>query len=120
MADNNIKVFLNEKRLFKPAPQLIEESNVNQWMLKNSIKDYDELIQKSKDIEWFWQKIAQDILTIENYDQVLDWQAPYAKWFTNTNYNIVQDALDRHKDSNKVAYFFEDEPGEIHARTAKE
>ncbi len=114
-----IDVLLKEKRVFKPSPQFIQQSNVKQWMDKQGIKTYEELLEKSQNLEWFWKETAKEVINIKNYKKVLDWKPPYAKWFTGAKYNIVSDALDRHKDKNKIAYVFESEPGETEKITYK-
>jgi len=116
----DVEVYLKEKRIFSPSKELVENSNVKKWMDKQNIKDYDTLLKKSEDIEWFWSEVAKDLISIGNYEKVLDWNLPYAKWFTGAKYNIVQDALDRHKDSDKIAYIFEGEPGEVENTTYKQ
>ncbi|HID27621.1 MAG TPA: acetyl-CoA synthetase, partial [Methanosarcinales archaeon] len=50
----DIEVLLLEKRVFQPPKELVEQSNVKKWMDEHRIKNYDELIEKSKDLEWFW------------------------------------------------------------------
>jgi acetyl-CoA synthetase len=119
MPQKDIDVLLKEKRIFKPNKELINQSNVKKWMDKHNIKTYDELLKKSQNTEWFWEEAAKEVITIKNYQKVLDWKSPYANWFTNTDYNIVNDALDRHKDKNKIAYIFEGEPGDIKKITYK-
>ncbi|MBT4805422.1 acetate--CoA ligase [Candidatus Woesearchaeota archaeon] len=116
----DVEVYLKEKRIFSPSKELVENSNVKKWMDKQNIKDYDALLKKSQDIEWFWGEVAKDLISIGDYEKVLDWKLPYAKWFTGAKYNIVQDALDRHKDSDKIAYIFEGEPGEVENTTYKQ
>ena len=120
MENKDVDVLLKEKRIFSPSKELVNNSNVKKWMDEQNIKDYDTLLKKSQDIEWFWGEVAKDLISIGDYEKVLDWKLPYAKWFTGANYNIVQDALDRHKDSDKIAYIFEGEPGEVEKTTYRQ
>lgn len=120
MSKSNIDVLLKEKRIFKPSKKIIQQSNVKKWMGEHKIKTYSELLKKSQNLEWFWKEAAKEVIGIKNYQKVLDWKAPYAKWFTGAKYNVVNDALDRHKDSDKIAYFFEGEPGDTKKITYKE
>lgn len=117
MVGEGIKVLLKEKRIFKPSKEFIENSNVKKWMDEHGIKDYDELLERSKDLEWFWGEVSKEV--VEWYKppkKVLEWKPPYVKWFLGAKYNIVHDALDKHaksKNKNKIAYIFEGEPGDI-------
>ena len=54
MAENStIDVLLEERRLFKPSEEFVEKTNVKRWMDKHGIKNYDELLEKARDLEWF-------------------------------------------------------------------
>ena len=124
MADENkqnIAVLLEENRLFNPPEKLVNESNVKKWMDEHGIKSYDELLEKAKDIEWFWGEVAKDV--VEWYEppkKVLEWNPPYSEWFVGAKYNIVHDALDKHMENgnrDKIAYIFEGEPGDTRKLT---
>jgi acetyl-CoA synthetase len=114
--DVSVDVLLKEHRVFVPSKELIENSNVKKWMNKHNIKTYDELLLKAKDIEWFWGEVSKDVVEwFKPYDQVLEWNLPWAKWFVGAKYNIVHDALDKHVKNwrkNKIAYIFVGEPGD--------
>ena len=117
MAEENIAVLLDEKRVFKPKEEFVNQTNVKQWMDKHNIKNLDELYKKGENWEWFWEEISKDLVEwYKPYDKVVEWNPPYAKWFVGAQYNIVHDALDRHVKSwrkNKVAFIFEGEPGDV-------
>jgi len=112
----DIQVLLSEKRVFEPNAELAANSNVMAWMKKHGLNTLDELLEKSQDIEWFWKEMADELLEFyKPYDKVLDWDAPWAKWFVGGEYNIVHDALDRHMKTDKkndVCFVFEGETGE--------
>jgi acetyl-CoA synthetase len=112
----DIQVLLAEDRVFEPPADLVAKSNVKAWMDKHGIKTYDELLEKCQDIEWYWGEMAKELMDFyKPYDKVLEWDAPWAKWFVGGEYNIVHDALDRHMKTdvkNKVCFRFEGEPGE--------
>jgi acetyl-CoA synthetase len=116
-AKQDISVLLAEDRVFHPKKEFVEQTNVKKWMDKFGIKDYDHLLEKSQDLEWFWGEAAKELLEFyKPYDKVLEWKAPWAKWFVGGEYNIVHDALDRHVKNgrkDKIAYIFEGEPGDI-------
>ncbi|RLI77749.1 acetate--CoA ligase, partial [Archaeoglobales archaeon] len=112
-----IASLLQEGRVFYPPDDLVENSNVKKFMDKHGIKSYDELLEKAKDVEWFWNEMVKEV-GIEWYkepEKTLEWNPPYVKWFIGAGYNIVNDALDRQARlrKNKVAYIWEGEPGDI-------
>lgn len=117
MAEENIQVLMDEKRVFKPKEDLVKNSNVKEWMEKHNIKTVDELYQKAENWQWFWEEISKDLVEwYKPYDKVVEWNAPWVKWFIGARYNIVHDALDKHAHSwrkNKVAFVFEGEPGDV-------
>ncbi len=118
----DIDVLLQEKRAFPPSSELVEQSNVKRWMNTHDIKDYDELLEKAKDIEWFWSEAEKEaeIEWFKPYDKVLEWNRPWAKWFVGAKCNIVHNAIDKHAKTwrkNKVAYIFEGEPGDVRKLT---
>jgi len=118
-----VDVLLKEKRIFKPDKKLTENSNVKKWMDEHGIKNYDELLEKSQDLEWFWGELSKDV--VEWYTppkKILEWNEPYSKWFIDAKYNIVHDALDKQVKlrPDKIAYIFEGEPGDVRKITYKE
>jgi len=121
MAEENISVLLDEKRVFKPKEEFVKQTNVKQWMDKHNIKNLDELHKKAENLKWFWEEISKDLVEwYKPYKEVLEWDAPWAKWFVGAKYNIVHDALDKHANSwrkNKVAFIFEGEPGDVQKLT---
>ena len=121
MSDKNISVLLDEKRVFKPSEEFVNKTNVKQWMNKHNIKSLEELHKKAEDREWFWGEISRDLVEwYKPYDKVVEWDAPWVKWFVGATYNIVHDALDKHVKTwrkNKVAFIFEGEPGDVQKLT---
>jgi acetyl-CoA synthetase len=121
MAEEDISVLMDEKRVFKPKDEFGNQTNVKQWMDKHGIKTLDELYKKAEDQVWFWDEISKELVEwYEPYTKVVEWDAPWVKWFVGAKYNIVHDALDKHAKSwrkNKVAYIFEGEPGDVQKLT---
>ena len=111
----NIDSMLNEQRIF-PAP---EEFSANAHV--KSRAEYDELVrQADEDPEAFWGNIAKELHWFEPWNKVLDWQAPWAKWFEGGKTNISYNCLDRHAATwrkNKAALIWEGEPGEVRTLT---
>jgi acetyl-CoA synthetase len=117
MAEENISVLLDEKRIFKPKDDFVNQTNVKRWMDKHGLKTLDDLHKKAENWEWFWDEISKDLVEwYKPYNKLVEWDAPWVKWFIGAKYNIVHDALDKHVKSwrkNKVAFIFEGEPGDV-------
>ena len=64
----------------------------------------------------YWAHQARLLLTWQqDFHTVLDWQSPYAEWFVGGKLNVAANCLDRHLESGhgeRVAYYWEGEPGE--------
>jgi len=117
MAEEDISVLLDEKRVFKPNEKFVNQTNVKQWMKKHNITNPEDIYKKAEDLKWFWEEISKDLVEwYKPYDSVVEWKPPNVKWFVGAKYNIVHDALDKHVNSwrkNKIAYIFEGEPGDV-------
>jgi acetyl-CoA synthetase len=73
---------------------------------------YDEA---EKDRLAFWEKQAHQLQWDAPWTTVLDWKVPFAKWFVGGKINASVNALDRHVAhgrGDRVAFFFEGEPGD--------
>jgi acetyl-CoA synthetase len=91
-----IKVSLEGKKLSKIGKQALENS------------------------EEFWEEQAKYLKWSKEWDKVLDWNPPFAKWFVGGKLNASVNCLDRHLDSdakNKVAIIWEGENGETNSFT---
>ena len=98
----------HENRLFPPSAEFVAQANAHAAM-------YDEA---EKDRLAFWEKQARELQWDAPWTTVLDWQVPFAKWFVGGKINASVNALDRHVNEgrgDRVAFFFEGEPGD--ART---
>lgn len=111
----DLEALLKEERVFEPSNEFLKKSNISKWMKKYGIKNYDELLQKSgENPEWFWDELAGEFEWFQNYEKVLKWNPPHAKWFLDGKFNIVYNALDRHVKNgkkDKIAYIWEAEDG---------
>ena len=97
---------VEDVKSYTPDPQYRK----NAWM-SDYQKTYAEFL---KNPEKFWEKKAKELDWIKPWDKVLEWDYPYAKWFTNAKLNITANCLDRHvNDSrrNKVALIWKGEEG---------
>ncbi|MFH1101234.1 MAG: acetate--CoA ligase [Methanobacteriota archaeon] len=121
MTSENISVLLDEKRVFTPSKEFVSQTNVKQWMDAHHIKTLDELYKKGEDWKWFWEEVSKDLVEwYTPYKNVVEWDAPWVKWFVGAQYNIAHDAVDKHAKSsrkNKVAIIFEGEPGDVRKLT---
>ena len=52
--------------------------------------------QAEADPEEFWAGQAKALTWFEPWEQVLDWQLPFAKWFVGGRLNVAFNCLDRH------------------------
>ena len=65
-------------------------------------------------LEKFWEHEAEKIPWFKRWGKVLDWDEPFAKWFTGGMLNASYGCIDVHLHSwrkNKVAIYWEDEQG---------
>ena len=65
--------------------------------------------------EQFWSDCAKNLIWFKQWDKVLDWNPPFAKWFQNGKLNAAYNCLDRHLTTNiknKAAIIWEGENGE--------
>ncbi len=124
MAKKDLEVLLKEERVFNPPEEFVEQSNIRKWMDEHDIKDYDELLSKAQDIEWYWGEVAKDLDWFKPWTKVLDdSNAPFFKWFVDGKINITHNAVDRHMKTerkNKVAYIWEGETGEVKKLTYRD
>jgi acetyl-CoA synthetase len=76
--------------------------------------------QASENYEKFWAEQAKNLLWYREWNNILDWNRPFAKWFVGGTLNASVNCLDRHVSSdakNKVAIIWEGESGEYKSFT---
>ena len=108
MAENvgGIEALLQEDRTFPPSEEFRKQANIA------DPKVYEEA---QRDPEGFWAKFAEELHWFRKWDKVLEWDPPYAKWFTGGKLNVSYNCIDRHLTSgrrNKAALIWEGEPGD--------
>ena len=106
-----LETFSQEDRRFPPPPEFVTQANV---------KDPAIYEQAAKDLEGFWAEQAKTLTWRKPFTKVLEWEAPYAKWFVGGELNISENCLDRHVRAGKgtkVAYHWEGEPGDTRTIT---
>ena len=108
MADveTTIDALLTEKRVFEPSAEF------RRGALWGDASLYE---QASRDPEAFWAEQARALHWFNEWDQVMEWNPPWVKWFVGGKLNAAYNCLDRHIEAGageKVAYFWEGEPGD--------
>ena len=119
MSEATIESILQEKRVFNPPQELASKAAIG------SMAEYREIYDSAtQDPTGFWGKLAESELHwFEKWDEVLDWQPPFAKWFVNGKINISYNCLDRHLTGDrrdKPALIWEGEPGDSRTYTYAE
>ncbi len=112
--------------LYQPPEEFSKQASVS------SMDQYREIYrQATEDPEGFWGRFAEkELHWFEKWSRVLEWEAPFAKWFVGGKTNMSYNCLDRHLltwRKNKAAIIWEGEPGdervltyqELHRRVAR-
>jgi acetyl-CoA synthetase len=114
VASDAIEGMLDEARTFPPPEDFKRDARTT------GAEIYDEA---DEDREGFWARQAAELEWFEDWDTILDWQAPYAKWFVGGKLNVSHNCLDRHVAAghgSQVAYHWEGEPGDTRTITYAE
>ena len=99
-----------ESRSFPPSEEFAAQANAT--------ADWYERADADRDA--FWAEQADRLHWHQRWDDVLDWQAPHAKWFVNGTLNVAYNCVDRHVEDghgDQVAIHFEGEPGDTRTIT---
>ena len=111
----NIDSVLHENRVFECAGDFRSQAHVR------GMDEYERLYKEAEtDPEAFWGAIASQLHWFQPWERVLDWNCPWAKWFSGGQINLSYNCLDRHVAShrrNKAAIIWEGEPGEVQTLT---
>jgi acetyl-CoA synthetase len=104
---NDIETLLNEQEIFEPTADFVAQTLV---------PDYEVYYEHSmRDVEAYWERVAEGFEWERRWDRVLDWSYPDAKWFVGARGNITLNCLDRHLESerkNKAALIWLGEDGQ--------
>ncbi len=107
----NIESTLTETRIFEPSDEFKAQARVQ------GLESYRRLCAEAEsDPDKFWGGIASELHWFRPWDKVLDWEPPFAKWFSGGEINLSYNCLDRHLSGprkNKAALIWESEPGEV-------
>jgi acetyl-CoA synthetase len=111
----NIDSTLQETRVFPPSPEFSSKAHIK------SLEEYERIYNEAKaDPEKFWGEVAEQLHWFKKWDRVLEWNAPWAKWFVGGEINLAYNCLDRHVQTwrrNKAAIIWEGEPGDTRTLT---
>src|SRR5579884_1300545 len=106
----NIESHLNEKRVFQPPRDFVKNARIK------SLGQYRRLYRESiRQPAKFWAREAGELFWRTKWNRLLEWKAPFAKWFVGGKLNASENCLDRHLAGprrNKAAIIWEGEPGD--------
>ncbi len=106
-----IEHLLEEGRSFPPPQGFRERANATA----------DLYLEADQDYEAFWERLAREKLTWRTpFKRTLEWDLPFAKWFTGGTLNVSENCVDRHVAAglgDKVAYHWIGEPGDTRTIT---
>ena len=111
--------------LWEPVPAWIQQSNLQRFMERHGISDYDTLFQRSiEDIAWFWEAVLEDldIRFYEPYTHIVDLsQGPaFPRWCVGGKMNIVHNCVDKWQETpvqHRIALRYESEEGHVRTLT---
>ncbi len=91
---------------YEPPEEFVRQANVN---------DPSVYEQAKQDYEGFWADRARELHWFEDFDTVLEWDPPEARWFGGGKINVSYNCLDHQVEKgngDKTALLWEgDEPG---------
>ena len=107
MAEGSINTYGSEAGTYEPPPAFVDHAlAVDRSLYEEAEADYEQ----------FWASQARSLLTwSRDFDQTLEWQLPFAKWFIGGELNVSANCLDRHVAAglgDRVAFYWEGEPGD--------
>jgi acetyl-CoA synthetase len=96
-----IETSLLEERRYPPPPDFAAQANAQPEIYE-------------RDFEEFWETEGRERVTwFEPFDELLEWEPPYARWYLGGKLNVCFNCVDRHVEAGnggKVAYYWEGEP----------
>jgi acetyl-CoA synthetase len=113
-APATIDALLQETRRFPPP---------NAFAAAAVVRDPAVYQRAHDDPEGFWAEAANRLDWFTHWERVLDWDAPWAKWFVGGTLNASYNCVDRHTQTwrrNKAAIIWEGEPGDSRVLTYRD
>ncbi len=108
-----IEALFEEHRSFPPSPEFAAQANAKPGIYEKASDDYLA----------YWAEWARTLEWMKPFTSVLEWNEPFAKWFADGELNVSVNCLDRHVRAgygDKVAFYFEGEPGDRRAISYRE
>jgi acetyl-CoA synthetase len=109
-----IENLLDERRTFPPDPAFSAAANATSALYAEAEQDF----------EAFWARLARERLTwYTPFERTLEWDLPFARWFTGGELNVAYNCIDRHVErglGDKVAYHWIGEPGDKRTLTYRD
>jgi acetyl-CoA synthetase len=114
VTSDSVENLLHENRHFPPPEVFATRANATEALYGEAIDDRMA----------FWNKQAGRLSWERAWTTTCDWSdAPFAKWFVGGRLNVAVNCVDRHVDNgygDKVAIYFEGEPGDTREITYRE
>ncbi|MFZ9359094.1 MAG: acetate--CoA ligase [Ilumatobacteraceae bacterium] len=96
-----------EQRKFPPSAEFKANAIVSDQSL---------YLEGERDLEAYWARHARELVSwAQPFTKTLEWDLPYAEWFSDGTLNVSYNCLDRHVlagRGDKVAFYWEGEPGD--------
>jgi len=112
---DSIQSVLQESRTFAPPESFRARAHLK------DLAEFQAMYRRSlDDPEGFWGEAARMLHWFEPWRKVLEWNEPHAQWFVGGKTNLAYNCLDLQIErghANKVAFFWEGEPGDKRAIT---
>jgi acetyl-CoA synthetase len=105
MTSSAIEALFEESRRFPPSPEFAAQANAKAEIYAQAEHDY----------RAFWASWARKLEWIKPFTIALEWNEPFARWFGDGELNVSVNCLDRHVRAgrgDKIAYYYEGEPGD--------
>ena len=106
----HLTTVLTEDRRFRPPAAFQAKARYD------SLEAYQTAYRRSLDEpDAFWSEVASELHWFEPWHTVASWEEPHARWFDGGTTNLAYNALDLQVErglGNKVALFWEGEPGD--------
>ena len=108
MSDSHaIDALSYEQRKFPPSAEFKANAIVSDQSL---------YLEGERDFEGYWARHARELISwSQPFTKTLEWDLPYAEWFSDGTLNVSYNCLDRHVlagNGDKVAFYWEGEPGD--------
>ena len=108
MSDSHaIDALSYEQRKFPPSTEFRANAIVSDQSL---------YLESERDFEAYWARHARELISWSHpFTKTLEWDLPYAEWFSDGTLNVSYNCLDRHVlagRGDKVAFYWEGEPGD--------